>query len=108
VLVGLPNILRDLVIEAMEREPDLELVGEQPDASGLEDVIGRTGARVVVAADDAVDEALAFRLVASMPVRVATLSAAVRHASVYRCRPERLDVGELTPGTLAQLLRDPD
>lgn len=66
-----------------------------------------TGARAVVAGGEAVDEARAIRLVASVAVRVVTLGADGR-ASLYECRPQRRDVGQIEPQTLVQLLKQGD
>ena len=105
LLVALPRLLRDEVEAAIEAEPDLEVVAERDDSSELEEELRRTGARVVVAADDAVEPARALALVASSGIRVITLSGEGREASVYECRPERQSIGELSPEALTRLLR---
>jgi hypothetical protein len=74
-------------------------------ANGLEEVIARTGARAVVAADDALDETLALRLVGAAHIRIVSLSGDGRRGSVYECRPQRDEVGELSPDGLVRLLR---
>jgi DNA-binding NarL/FixJ family response regulator len=81
VLVGLPPMLRELVEAAVADQPDIETVGEVDDANGLEEVIARTGARAVVAADDALDETLALRVVGR---------SAHSHRELERRRPPRL------------------
>jgi DNA-binding NarL/FixJ family response regulator len=105
VLVGLPRVLRDVMEAAVQTEADLEVVAETPDASGLAGLIAETGAHVVVADAEAVDEPRALRLVASVSVRIVTLSGDGRRASLYECRPERRDVGQIEPQTLIGLLK---
>ncbi len=107
LLVALPRLLREQVEAVIGAEPDLEIVAERDDASGLEETLERTGVRVVVASDDSVDSARALALVASSGIRVITLSGDGRGASVYECRPEQRSVGELSPQALARLLRTP-
>jgi DNA-binding NarL/FixJ family response regulator len=53
LLVALPRLLREQVEAAIDAEPDLEIVAERDDSSELEEALRSTGARVVVAGDDA-------------------------------------------------------
>jgi DNA-binding NarL/FixJ family response regulator len=108
VFVRLPALLRELIREAVEAQPDLQVVGELDDASALEDAIAGTGARAVVAADDALEEAAALELVGATCVRVVRLSADGRRASLYESRPQREDVGDVDLETLVRLLRLPE
>jgi DNA-binding NarL/FixJ family response regulator len=105
LLVALPRLLREQVEAAIDAEPDLEIVAERDDSSELEEALRSTGARVVVAAEYALEPARALALVASSGIRVITLSGDGRDASVYECRPEQRSVGELSPQALAELLR---
>jgi hypothetical protein len=104
ILVGLPPMLRGLVEAAVAEQPDIEIVGEVDDPSGLDEVIARTGARAVVAADDALDETRALGLVGAAHIRIVSSSGDGRRACVYECRPQREKVGELGPDTLVRLL----
>ena len=108
LLVGLPPLLRELVEEALEAEPDLELVGDTEDAGNLGRLVERSRADAVLAGGQAIDEPRALALVGALRVRVVILTEDGRRAAVYECRPQRRDAGEVDPRTLADLLRTPD
>ena len=103
VLVGVPQLLREIVEAAFEVQPDISVVGETEDASGLAQTAERTDATAVIAAEEALDEARAIELVAALRLEIVTLSTDGRHATVYECRPQRREVGAVDPKTLAQL-----
>jgi hypothetical protein len=105
VLVALPDMLRELVEAAVQTEPGVKVIEERRDAAGLERVVARAGARAVVAGAESLDAEDALAVVTTARVRVVTLSADGQ-AAVYECRPQRRDVGELTPDALMRLLRE--
>jgi hypothetical protein len=108
VLLGLPPLLREIVEAALETESDLEIVGDTDDVSSLDRIVERTRAGAVIASGRAIDEPRALAVVGKLRVRIVTLSQDARRGTVYECLPQRRDVGEVEPRTLATLVRESD
>jgi len=105
LLLGLPRMLRDLIAEVVESEPDLQIVCGNTTVV-LQDAISEAQADVVIATESELDESRALQLVSGSPVRLIAVSEDGGRASVYECRPQRETVGALLPETLSRLLRE--
>ncbi len=107
VLVGMPLMLRDIVNEVLASEPDLEVVGEFPDATELTAAVEQTDAAVVVAGEAAADLPSIRALLAARPrVSVLAIARNAREGVVYRLTPTRVPIGDVSPETLLQAVRE--
>jgi hypothetical protein len=98
-------MLRDLIAEVVESEPDLQIVDGNATVV-LQDAISEAKADVVIANENEIDEDRALELVSRSAVRLIVVGEDGGRASVYECRPERETVGALSPELLSRLLTD--
>lgn len=105
LLMDMPRMLREVVREVIARDPRLTIVGELPergerllDALPYDPEVVVTGSAGL--SDDAVDELLTAR----PRVRVLAIGADGGRTVVYRLRPERMLLGELSPAALREEL----
>jgi DNA-binding NarL/FixJ family response regulator len=107
VLVDMPQLLRGIVREVLAAEPELELVGEFPESTGLAIVAERTDADIVVVGGRLGEGAPICALLEAHPrVRVLAIRADGRRGSLFWLAPERKSLGELSPEMLVQAIRD--
>ncbi len=106
LLMDMPRMLREIVREVVDPDPGLTIVGELPergehllDALPFEPEVVVTGRDGLSAA--AVDELL----VAQPRLRILAIGDDGGRTVVYRLRPERVLLGELSPAALRQELR---
>jgi chemotaxis response regulator CheB len=100
-LVGLPEMLREIVEGALRQQPDLAVVGTEDDAHAA---VGRLGANLLVVNDESLDgEAIADLLRRHPDVQVLGISADGRQAYAYR--PGRVLLGGLSPEALREVAR---
>jgi hypothetical protein len=103
-LMGLQPRLRDIIVDAVTDEPDLEIVG--PDLRADRD-LERVDADVVIAGTaEPADPDVPARLL-SMAPRISVLMVAVsgRTAVMYELRPRQTPLGEITPDALIAAIR---
>jgi hypothetical protein len=102
----MPRLLRELVAGAVAVEPDLDLVGELPDPADLAALVEGDVPDVVIVGEDAEIDALAAALFRRCPsVRVLEVVADGRAANLYRLRPTREFIGNLSPDSLVAAVR---
>jgi DNA-binding NarL/FixJ family response regulator len=107
VLVDMSNLLRGIVREVLVPEPDVVLVGEFPDATGLLEAVDETAADVVVVGGRLGAGAPVRDLLAARPrVRVLAIADDGRRGTVFLLTPERESLGEVSPGVLLDAIRD--
>ena len=104
-LVGLPQLLREIVTQNMRDEEDLTIVGEFAACDDRE--LSAAGPDVVLVSVDAsrsLDscEALLYRVPRT---RVVALEGDRGRVTVYQLRPERVLIGELSPRELVEAIR---
>jgi DNA-binding NarL/FixJ family response regulator len=102
----MPPLLREIVRDAVAREPDLELVAELDDAPGAFDALARDAAQFVIVGSEAAAAACVPSLVAEQPaLRALELRADGRQSVLYELRPHRVPLGEISAETLLRTIR---
>ena len=105
-IASLPQLLRDIVAAALSAEPDLELVGEAPNAEELPRLIHESGAQLAIVACERDEIGLLGRLVNGAPVPLLAITDEGRHGVLYELRPREVDLGELSPAVLVGAIRE--
>lgn len=101
------RLLGDILREILTREPDIEVVGELRNASELPAILDRTGADIVVfglsdqdlppLCDDVVRRHPNLRLLAVEDIG--------SHGFIYEMRPQKVELGELSPELVLEVVR---
>jgi DNA-binding NarL/FixJ family response regulator len=107
LLVDMPQLLRDLIEHAIATDPDLDVVGTEPDVEALERAAGETDPEfVIIGLDhgDLPESARAFLEARSRP-RMLGLEADEGTAVLYELTPRRVPIGAVTPEELAGAIR---
>jgi DNA-binding NarL/FixJ family response regulator len=106
VLIDMPPLLREIVRDAVEREADLELVGELDDAPDVTDALERDRADfVIVGSDAAATGSVASLVAAQQGMRALELRADGRESVLYELRPHRVPLGEISAEALVRTIR---
>jgi DNA-binding NarL/FixJ family response regulator len=104
LLFDMPRMLRDIVIETLAAEPDMEVAAEVATADDLLRSVERRNADVVVTRRD--DSSLAALLLTRQPqLKVLAVADNGRESSLYEMRPQRVPLGEITPQRLVTEIR---
>jgi DNA-binding NarL/FixJ family response regulator len=103
----MPLMLRDIVREVLAPEPDLAVVGEFPASTDLRTAVEQTDAGVVVVGAEAAGLPAIRTLLAEHPhVNVLAVASDARDGVVYRLTPARVAIGDVSPGSLLQAIRE--
>jgi DNA-binding NarL/FixJ family response regulator len=106
VLIDMPPLLREIVRDAVAREPDLELVAELEDGPGVAAALEHDGADFVIVGSDAAAAGQVSALVAAQRgLRALELRADGRESVLYELRPHRVPLGEISAETLVRTIR---
>jgi hypothetical protein len=107
ISTGLPEMLGEIVSQALGRHSDVDLVVATAPA-GLATAVRDAAADVVVGAESQLPEADVCAVLDGFPrVRVFTLTTDARMAWLCELRPERVALGEVSPERLAEAIRMP-
>jgi DNA-binding NarL/FixJ family response regulator len=109
LLVGMHGILGEIVREIVSHQPDLEIAGEVGDSCELRSLIEPASANVVIAclADEpSLGDTYPELLDHHSRLKLLAVHGDGRHASLFRLRPERLPIGDLSPDVLVEAIRD--
>jgi DNA-binding NarL/FixJ family response regulator len=102
IIADLLAMERDMEVVPMER--DMEVVGEVAALEELVEAVVRGGADVLVIGRD--DSALAAELLERRPrLKVLAVAEEGRACSIYELRPQRVELGELSPRRLVAAIR---
>jgi DNA-binding NarL/FixJ family response regulator len=97
-------MLRDIVMESLAAEPDMQVAAEVATADDLLRSVERTRADVVVTGRD--DSSLASALLRKQPqLKILAVADNGRESSLYEMRPQRVPLGEITPQRLVTEIR---
>jgi hypothetical protein len=106
VLLGMPTMLRQLLVRIVAQVPDLVIVAELPDDDLRSPRIKEIPADVVVVdSDQAPMDAVEALLQAHCQTRILGLSSDGRRAFLHELRPHRVQLGELSPAALLEVIR---
>jgi hypothetical protein len=102
----MPTLLRELVKRIVDGAPDCRVVEELPDADLFTPELRATEADfVIVGADEAPEHAIGQLLAVRCELKVLGLSSDGRRALLHELRPHKVPLGELSPGTLLEVMR---
>jgi DNA-binding NarL/FixJ family response regulator len=104
-LAALPKLLRDIVAAALSSEPDIEVVGEAPERQALQRLLCESGAQIAIVACERAEIAGLGRLVNGSPIQLLAITDEGRGGVLYELRPREVDLGELSPRTLVNAIR---
>jgi DNA-binding NarL/FixJ family response regulator len=105
VLVDLPRILRDIIGDALDEEPDMEVVGQLPANASLGRVVEQQEADFVIAGTDYGFDEISEVLVQHPRLQVLEVAGDGRESFLYHLRPARTPLGELSPRTIVDAIR---
>lgn len=107
VLSNMPELLRDIVVDAVSAEPDIEIVGEARSVDELERFLEQRIADLVIAAErDANFARDGYRLlVTRAPPFFLVLTESGSAAYLHWLKPETSALGQLTPDSLVSEIR---
>jgi hypothetical protein len=108
VLADLTQLLADMVERAVESADDLVVVGRTRSLTELPGVANSTTADVVIAGLDAPGLVPACRQMLFERPRAMVLGVVedLGRTFLYVLRPEEIDLGELSPAEMVQVIRD--
>jgi hypothetical protein len=105
-LLGMPRMLRSLVRDILEREVDMEIVGETATSEPAE-ILATDPNMVIVGMESADLPPAGTSLLSDLSkVRVLGLSPQGRSGYLYELRPRRQPVGEVSPQSLVKVIRE--
>ena len=107
LLVDMPQLVRDVLVPRIECEDDLRIVGDEPAAAALGEAVRATDPEfVIVGLDDHRLPAGGDRFLAERSrVRLFGIEAADGDACLYELKPERVELGAVTPESVVREIR---
>ena len=108
LVTGRSSILSDIVRGIVANAPGLELLAEVTGERPISADLGRTAAQAVIWIVDDAERADAHAILMGHPdLQIVTVESDGRRGSVWRMRPSREPLGELSPERLVAALSDP-
>lgn len=107
LLADLPQMLRSIIRDIVEGQPDMEIVGELAGQTGAPAMVEQTGARFVIVRHTGLDPPDIFGelLACRPPTRVLAIADEGRAGILYELRPHRIPIGELSAASLVAVIR---
>ena len=115
LVFGIPEMLREIVVGLLAMEPDFDIIAPSSSATGLSEAVERYAPDVLVSgvtvawngANGGANGAYAELFSADRRLKVITVAEDGRHGYLYRLRPERVPLGELSSDCLVKAVREP-
>jgi DNA-binding NarL/FixJ family response regulator len=104
LLADLPQLLREIVTEALEAQSDMEVVGSVADQDSLARTIAQARPEVIVTGHDD-PEIAAGLLERRPPLAVIAVTGDAKESEYYELRPQRVQLGEISPSELVEAIR---
>jgi len=104
VLIDMAPLLREIVREAIVREPDLELVAEHDDID-IRTVVELEDPDFIIVGEDAADGDVRALVGAGRGLRALEVQSDGRESVLYELRPHRIALGEISSETLVRAIR---
>jgi len=105
VLIDMAPLLREIVREAIVREPDFDLVAEHGDTD-VRTAIERDNPDFIIVGDDAAAQQDVRSLVGTgRGLRALEVQSDGRESVLYELRPHRISLGEISADTLVRAIR---
>jgi DNA-binding NarL/FixJ family response regulator len=107
LLAEMPRMLQNIVTDLVTSQPDMVVAGPPADYAALADVVARTQADAVVVArrDRAAPEEFRRLLFAQPRVKLITIAADGRRATLHELRPVTVALGEVSADELVDAIR---
>ena len=111
LVFGIPEMLREIVIGLLAKEPDFDVIAPSNTLTGLSEAVQRYTPDVLVSgptgAHNGAEASYAELFSAGLRFKVITVAEDGRYGYLYRLRPERVPLGELSSECLARAVRGP-
>ena len=111
LVFGIPELLREIVIRLLAEEPDIDIIAPGKVATGLTEALQRYAPDVLVVgyavSRNGSDGPRAELFSTDLRLKVITVADDGRSGYLYRLRPERVPLGELSSECLANAVREP-
>jgi chemotaxis response regulator CheB len=104
-IAALPQLLRDIVVDALSSEPDMELVAETPTPGDLGCLVESASPDLAIVACERSELGRLGRLIHGSPVTLIAITDEGRRGSLYELCPREVDLGELSPRVLVNVIR---
>jgi hypothetical protein len=101
----MPRILREIIVQAVADEPDLEIVPFEAHGVALRQTVKSGRADFVIAGADYDFHEVAQVLEERPRLRVLAVAGHGREAFLYELRPTRTPLGEVSPRTIVEAIR---
>jgi len=101
----MPRILRDIIVQAVSDEPDLEIVALEERGAALRQTVDSSKADFVIAGADYDFHEVAQVLQERPRLRVLAVAGHGREAFLYELCPTRTPLGEVSPRTIVEAIR---
>jgi DNA-binding NarL/FixJ family response regulator len=106
ILIGLAQMLREIVTQAVGREPDIEIVRNYPPTVDLATAVTESKASVVIASAAACDPSTVRRALGKSPqVKIVSISDDAQQIALYEFAVRRRNLGDLSPAQLLAAIR---
>jgi len=105
VLIDMPPLLRDIVREAIRREPDLDIVAEHDEIDVRSAVELDDPDFIIVGEDAAAQQDVRMLVGARRGLRALEVQSDGRDSVLYELRPHRISLGEVSSDTLVRAIR---
>ena len=108
LLVWLPTLLRDILSDAVAREPDMEIVATAETEADLESAMGRAQPDVVVTGAHGPEAGAIVSDVRRIAPSVVVVAIAQKgdRATLYSPESPPLEIPDISPGVLLKAIRD--
>jgi DNA-binding NarL/FixJ family response regulator len=105
ILVGLPQMLNDIVRATIAEQPDLEVVAEVGCEGDLAYAVADHDADLVIADPSCTDGAIERLVGPRSRLRLLEVQASGRRSCLSELRPHRVALGEISPARLLEAIR---
>ena len=111
LVFGIPEMLREIVVGILAREPDFEIIAPSSVATELSEAVQKYTPDVLVSGSrltcNGANRTYAELFRAGLRLKVITVAEDGRHGYLYRLRPEQVPLGELSSQCLVRAVREP-
>jgi len=111
LVFGIPEMLREIVVGLLAREPDFDIITPSSSVAGLSEAVQRYAPDVLVSgvavATNGANGTYSELFSMDRHLKVITVAEDGRQGCLYRLRLERVPLGELSSECLARAVRDP-
>ena len=103
----MPRILREIIRQSLAVEPDMQIVGEFTGSVSLLPAVDQSGADFVIVGVDAMKvEDVRFVLQERPHIKILAIGGDGKSAALYELRPNKVSLGEVSPDSLVQVIRN--